>query len=289
MTWGFVGLGQMGLPMARRLSAAVEVLCYDRAGRDFDGLRAVSSASELAGVEVLLTCLPDGKAVEDVLFGAGAIAASLPEGAVVVDTSTTAQGQAVRLGERLGACGIGFLDAPVSGMQKRAEEGTLTMMAGGDAATLERLRGPLSTMASRILHVGPVGAGQMAKLVNQLLFDINMAALAEILPIAAKLGLDPAQVGEIVNSGTGRSYASEFFVPNILQGVFDQGYPMQAAYKDLVAGAELTAEHGLPAPVLAAATATYQQALREGHGDKDKGAMILVFERLLDTQFRARD
>ena len=91
----------------------------------------------------------------------------------------------------------------------------------------------------------------------------------------------------MINSGTGRSYASEFFVPNILKGVFDEGYPMRAAYKDLVAGAELGARRGLPLPVLAAATATYQRALLEGHGDKDKGAMVRVFERLLGVEFRA--
>ena len=112
-------------------------------------------------------------------------------------------------------------------------------------------------MASKILHVGPVGAGQLAKLINQLLFDINMAALAEILPIAAKLGLDPEEVAQIVNSSTGRSYASEFFVPNILKGVFDQGYSMKAAYKDLIAGAELKTKNGFTTPVLEAATKTY--------------------------------
>ena len=106
------------------------------------------------------------------------------------------------------------------------------------------------------------------------------------LPIAAKLSLDPEQVAEIVNSGTGRSYASEFFVPNILKGVFDQGYPMNVAYKDLIAGAEVTAENGFTAPVLAAATATYQQALAEGYGESDKGAMIRVYERLIGAKFR---
>ncbi|MEE2717391.1 MAG: NAD(P)-dependent oxidoreductase [SAR324 cluster bacterium] len=288
MKWGFVGLGQMGFPMARRLSEVVDVVAYDRKGRDWDGLTTASGPSELQGCEVLLTCLPSGKVVEEVLFGEQGLAAAMPHGALVIDTSTTSHGAAVRVGAKLKAQGIGFLDAPISGMQKRAEEGTLTMMVGGEASLLESHQGALSAMASKILHVGPVGAGQLAKLVNQLLFDINMAALAEILPISAKLGLDPEQVAEIVNSGTGRSYASEFFVPNILRGVFDRGYSMQNAYKDLIAGAEITAENGFPAPVLAAATATYQQALAEGHGDSDKGAMIKVFEHLTGAAFREK-
>lgn len=288
MSWGFVGLGQMGLPMARRLASVVDIVAYDRKGRDFDGLKVLDTPAGLARCDVLLTCLPNGKVVEDMLFGEYRLAEALRTGATVIDTSTTSHGAATRVGARLAELGLGFLDAPISGMQKRAEDGTLTMMVGGDADLLARHRDVLDVMASKILSVGPVGAGQLAKLINQLLFDINMAALAEILPLSANLGLDPDQVAEIVNSGTGRSYASEFFVPNILKGVFDQGYPMQAAYKDLIAGAEVTAENGFPAPVLAAATATYQLALAEGFGAQDKGAMIKVFERLIGTEFRSK-
>ncbi|MFD0917165.1 NAD(P)-dependent oxidoreductase [Pseudahrensia aquimaris] len=287
--WGFVGLGQMGLPMARRMAKQVNLTALDRKGGQIDGLNTVSEFSAFADCGAVICCLPNGKVVESVLFGEGGLAGHLSAGAIVIDTSTTSHASTVRVGERLAKLGIGFLDSPVSGMQKRAEDGTLTMMVGGDQALLEKHRHTLETMASKILHVGPVGAGQLAKLFNQLLFDINIAALAEILPIAPKLGLDPEQVTEIVNSGTGRSYASEFFAPNILQGTFDKGYPMEAAYKDLIAGAELTAQNGFPAPVLAAATATYQQALAQGHGNKDKGAMILVFEELLGTRFRAKD
>jgi 3-hydroxyisobutyrate dehydrogenase-like beta-hydroxyacid dehydrogenase len=106
--------------------------------------------------------------------------------------------------------------------------------------------------------------------------------------MAAKMGLDPDQVGTVVNSGTGRSYASEFFVPRILKDGFSSGYPMKHAYKDLVSAAELGAQLCIPMPVLAAATATYQTALLKGHGDRDKGAMVLPFEELLGVRFRSR-
>ena len=288
MSWAFAGLGQMGLPMARCLSAATDVVAYDWKGRSYDGLRTVSIPAELRVCDTLITCLPHGEAVEEALFGENALASALPEGAAVIDTSTTSHGEAVRIGARLADMGLGFLDAPVTGMRQRAEQGTLTMMVGGDASVLESRHAMLSSMASKILHLGPTGAGQLGKLINQLLFDINMAALAEILPISTKLGLDPEQVAEVINSGAGRSFASEFFVPNILKGVFDQGYPMRSAYKDLIAGAELTAQNGFPAPVLAAATATYQQALAQGLGQRDKGAMLQVFERLIGAQFRAK-
>ena len=287
MRWGFVGLGQMGLPMARRLSAAVDLLAYDPAVPRDDVLMLVADPRDLARCDVLVTCLPDGDVVDRVLLGPGGIAQDMVPGSLVIDTSTTSHAAALHLHDSLQAKGIGFLDAPVSGMQARAEAGTLTMMVGGDAAALDPLRDALGTMANRILHMGPVGSGQLSKLVNQLLFNINMAGLAEIMPIAARMGLDPDRIAEVVNSGTGRSFASEFFLPNILQDVFDQGYPLQAAFKDMKAAADLTVAQGLSAPVLAAATDTYRRALAMGLGDQDKGAMIKVFERGADVRFRS--
>ncbi len=134
--------------------------------------------------------------------------------------------------------------------------------------------------------MGPLGAGQLTKTVNNVLYDINIAALAEVLPMAVAMGLDPAQLGQVVTTGTSRSYASQYFVPRILKGEFDEGYPLAKAYKDLVSAAIVAAENGFPLPVTAAATATYQTALRQGHGDRDKGAMVLPFEDLLGVKVR---
>jgi len=293
MKFGFVGLGQMGAPMAINLARGNDVMVMDCNADAMDevsrhGAKIANGPEHFADVNVLILCLPTAAIVKDVLFDPQVgLAQHLNKGVIVVDTSTTEHGAALDIKERLLATGLHFLDAPVSGMRQRAEEGSLTMMVGGDAKVLATVQNALSTMASKILHMGDTGTGQLTKLINQLLFDINAAALAEILPMSAKLGINPEQVAEVVNSGTGRSYASEFFVPNILYGDFGNGYPMQAAYKDLINGAEISARHNIPTPVLAAATATYQQALLEGHGDKDKGAMILVYERLLGAAFRA--
>jgi len=233
-------------------------------------------------------CLPDTEVVEQVLFGKGGLAEALHSGTVVVDTSTIKYGATLSISKKLALLDVKFIDAPVSGMKARAEEGSLTMMCGGDQRVVEDLNPLLSTMASNILYMGPVGSGQLTKLINQLLFDINAAALAEILPLSVKLGLDPTKVGNVVNSGTGRSYASEFFIPNILNGEFSKGYPMELAYKDLISGSEISAQHQIPTPVLSAATATYLTALLSGYGSKDKGAMICVFEDLLNVKFRSR-
>jgi 3-hydroxyisobutyrate dehydrogenase-like beta-hydroxyacid dehydrogenase len=289
MTYGFIGLGQMGKPMALNLARKHDVLAYDTRADIIASTGRIQQIAKIHGLsdcECIFLSLPSAKVLEAVLFGRGGLIGNLAPGTVIVDTSTVEYNATVDVASRVDKAGLRFVDAPVSGMQSRAEDGTLTMMCGGDPDLVETLRAPCSLIASKFLYMGPVGSGQLTKLINQLLFDINMAALAEILPVAAKLGLDPELVGEVVNSGTGRSYAAEFFIPNILKGEFGQGYPMAAAYKDLVSGAELSARQALPMPVLAAATTTYQRALAEGHGAKDKGAMILVFEKLLGTRFR---
>lgn len=293
-TIGFVGLGQMGKPMAvNMLKSGAELLVHSADTRPYAeleraGARPVSKAQEMAEVDVLFLCLPHGEAVREVLFGADGLAARLRPGQLVVDTSTITYNTTIEIAQALDVSGIAFIDAPVSGMEARAIDGTLTVMCGGDRATFDQVEPLLRHVGNQILYMGATGSGQLTKLINQLLFDVNCAALAEILPMAAKMGLDPDLVGTVVNSGTGRSYASEFFVPRILKDSFSAGYPMQHAYKDLVSAAELGARLCIPMPVLAAATATYQTALLQGHGDRDKGAMLLPFEDLLDVRFRSR-
>jgi 3-hydroxyisobutyrate dehydrogenase-like beta-hydroxyacid dehydrogenase len=292
VTIGFVGLGQMGKPMALNLTKPPGTyIVYARRSDHFAefadrGVHATTRAADLADVSVLFLSLPSTSAVNEVLFGSDGIAKRLQPGALVVDTSTVSYGATVEIGKTLRGMQISFIDAPVSGMQARAEDGTLTIMCGGSETDLERVRPLLEKMGNNILYMGATGAGQLTKLINQLLFDINAAAIAEVLPMAVKMGLDPEKVGSVVNSGTGKSYASEFFIPRILNSSFSDGYPMKHAYKDLVSAAELSAANGIPMPVLAAATATYQQALLRGYGDHDKGGMIRVFEDLLGVSFR---
>ena len=157
------------------------------------------------------------------------------------------------------------------------KDGTLTAMCGGKPETLETVKPYFSCMANSILHMGEAGAGQLAKLINQLLFDINCAALAEILPMAVKLGMDAEKIGKIVNSGTGKSYASEFFIPRILKNNFTDGYPLKGAYKDLVSGATVGAQLGVPMPVLAAATATLPMRSRSSGETIGDGLSSITF------------
>jgi len=294
MKLGFVGLGQMGRPIALNLlKSGAQLVVSDRSDESFGAFRergaaATTNVSELADADIIFLCLPNGKIVHEFLLGEDGLISRLKPGQTVVDLSTITHTTTTAVAGALSADGIAFLDAPISGMEARAVDGTLTVMCGGERKVFYRVKPFLDCIGNKILFMGPAGSGQLTKLINQLLFDINAAALAEILPMAVKLGLDPDLVGEVVNSGTGRSYASEFFVPRILQRHFSDGYPMAHAYKDLVSGAELGANHCVPMPVLAAATATYQTALLKGHGQQDKGAMVQVFEDILGVQVRSR-
>jgi 3-hydroxyisobutyrate dehydrogenase-like beta-hydroxyacid dehydrogenase len=292
MKIAFVGLGKMGKPMAMNmLKTGADMIVSSATDESFaefrqKGARATKDVAETAEADTIFLCLPNSDVVRDVLLGERGIAAKLRRGQTVVDTSTITYGTTLEIAKGLEARGVDFMDAPISGMEARAIDGTLTVMCGGSQDVFERAKPFLDSIGNKILYMGGVGSGQLTKLINQLLFDINCAALAEILPMAVKMGLDCAKVGEVVNSGTGRSYASEFFIPRILKNGFDAGYPMKEAYKDLVSAAELGAKACIPMPVLAAATATYQAALLKGHGAKDKGGMIRVFEELLDVEFR---
>ena len=294
MKLGFIGLGQMGRPIAHNLlKTGAPLVVSDREDRWFSEFesKGASGTTNLAGLadsDVVFLCLPNAAVVENVLNGRDGLLARLKPGQVVVDLSTITYSATAELGQAAAARGVGFLDAPISGMEARAQDGTLTVMCGGEQVVFDQVKPLLDHIGSKILFMGPTGSGQLTKLINQLLFDINAAALAEMLPMATKMGLDPDLVGEVVNSGTGRSYASEFFIPRILKGHFSDGYPMAHAYKDLVSGAELGAQKCMPMPVLAAATATYQSALLRGLGHQDKGAMVQVFEDLLGIQYRSR-
>ena len=293
MKIGFIGLGQMGKPMAMNILKSGAELIVNSIVTDAyidlerAGARTTHHTQDLVDSNIIFLCLPSSEVVRSVLLGPQGLAAKLKPGQIVVDTSTITYATTLEVGAALEALGVAFVDAPVSGMESRAVEGTLTIMCGGERATFEKVKPYLECMGNNILFMGTTGSGQLTKLINQLLFDINCAALAEILPMAVRMGLDAEKVGAVVNSGTGRSYASEFFIPRVLVDSFSAGYPMKHAYKDLVSAAQLGAQLCIPMPVLAAATATYQTALLKGHGERDKGAMILPFEELLDVRFRS--
>ena len=290
---GFIGLGQMGRWMAANLLQAGFALTVcdvnAQAVKTLTDLGAESAPTpaELSDkVEKIFLSLPNKEVVREVVCGArGVIQGARPE-LLVVDCGTTDYLWTIDFSKKLTAQGIDFVDAPVTGMEQRAKDATLTIMFGGPQRILEKIRTALDAMGNRIVHMGDVGSGQLAKLVNQLLFNTHMAALAEVLPMAVALGLDAEKITQVINTGSGRSFASETFIPNILEDRFNHGYSMKNAYKDMSCALNISATREIPLPVVQAATATYQKALRAGYGDQDKGAMIKLFEGLLGVVFR---
>jgi 3-hydroxyisobutyrate dehydrogenase-like beta-hydroxyacid dehydrogenase len=292
---GFVGLGQMGKWMARNLiKGGFQLTVFDVNPEAVHflthmGAQEASSPAEMAADrECCFLSLPDTETVEEVLFGLEGVIQGAHGELGVVDCGTTSYLHTLDFARRLEERGVAFADAPVSGMEARAKDGTLTVMFGGEEAFFTRVRPALEVMGDHVLRTGRVGTGQLTKLVNQLLFNISAAALAEVLPMAAKLGLDPEKTAQVVTTGTGRSFAAEFFIPLILEGRFDRGYPLDSAYKDMVSAAEICAREKIPLPLVHAATTTYQMALAEGWGREGKGAMVKVFERVLGASFRKK-
>ena len=241
---GFVGLGQMGKWMATNLLKAghdLTVLARHAALVD-QGVSIASSAAEMAAAtDIVFLSLPDTAVVESVLFGPGGIAEGARPGLVVVDLSTIAYRETLEIARRLDGMGVRFADAPVSGMEARAREATLTIMFGGDKGLFSEMQPYLGAIGNTVIYMGKVGSGQLTKLINQLLFNTVMASMAELLPMAMKLGLDPEKLTEVVTTGTGRSFGVEFFAPRILENRFDEGYPLAKAYKDMISAAEISA------------------------------------------------
>jgi 3-hydroxyisobutyrate dehydrogenase-like beta-hydroxyacid dehydrogenase len=292
---GFIGLGEMGRRMAINIArAGFPLHVYDIRTEMIEklvknGAVAGKNPEDIGrNSDCILLSLPGTEAVESVIFGENGIVNGFSSGGIIVDLSTMSYLATLRIKKTLYSKGITFIDAPVSGAEARAEDGTLTIMVGGDANKLEEVRSILDAIGKNIVYMGQSGNGQLTKLINQLLFNTSIAAMAEIMPVAVKLGLDPEAVGKAVTTGSGRSYALEHFIPLILDNNFELGYTLNKAYKDMISASEIRSELKIPMPVVSAAMHTYQLALIQGFGDGNKGSMIKVWEKFLGVEVRKK-
>lgn len=290
---GFIGLGRMGSGMARNLlQAGVPLAVWDvrpesvQAAVD-EGAAAAADPAALAGrAGLIFVCVPSDKEVEAVLFGERGLTRGGAAPAVV-DTTTMNHQAALRLGRRAREAGLAYADCPVSGMPRRAEQGTLTMMFGGSAELFARAKPCLDVMGEFVVHCGGVGMGQLMKAINNIVYDVNIAAFCEILPFAVKAGLRPAQIGEVLTTGNARSFASEHFVPRILQRRFDGDFSLRAAYKDIVNIQEAAAQLDASLPLVETMVSIYRAAIERGFGDEPKSAMVKVYEERMGQQVRS--
>jgi hypothetical protein len=283
---GFVGLGQMGGPMSRRLLAAGHrLVVHDARGEAMDalvaeGAEAAGSPAEVAArAEVVLVSLPTPQVVRAVALGPDGL---IHGGAIrtYVDLSTTGQAVAVEVAAALAERGIVTLDAPVSGGVRGAVAGTLAVMVAGPAAELQRVRGPLEVFG-RVFHVGErPGLGQLMKLANNYLSATAIVATAEAVVLGVKGGLDPVTMLDVINASTGRNTASEDKFPHqVLSGNYAAGFTTGLLTKDLGLCAAAAEALGVPMPVAAEVHARWQRAVAELGADADITTIVKCVER----------
>ncbi|MDP1571776.1 MAG: NAD(P)-dependent oxidoreductase [Vicinamibacterales bacterium] len=282
---GFIGLGAMGLPMARHLLAAGRPLVVHSRSRGpvdalvAEGARAAASPAEVARqARTIFTMLPDGPDVTQVLEGEHGVFAAMAPHTVIVDSSTIAPETARRLAARATALGAVLLDAPVSGGEIGAIEGTLTFMVGGDAAALDAVRPLLAIMGreDRIVHIGESGAGQIAKACNQLVIGGTMAVVAEAIALARKADVDPAKVRQALLGGFASSRVLEVHGERMIKANYVPGFKGRLYTKDLGIALDTLAAHGVPAPVTAVVAQLVQAQTAAGRGEEDYSAMAEI-------------
>jgi len=266
---GFVGLGNMGMPMARRLAAAGHhVRGFDASPEIMreiagdDGFTAAPGVTEI-GTDLVLLCLPDSNVVEHVLLAQGLLG-SVPEGGMVIDMSSSDPARTRELAARAAESGVTLIDAPVSGGVAGARAGTLTIMVGGAEPAFEAARPVLAAISPRVVRAGDVGAGHAIKALNNLMSSANMIVASEALTAGRRFGLDPAVMLEIVNGSSGRSNSTENKWPAyVLTEKFDMGFTVGLTVKDIRLALGIERATGTRSSVSEAVVAAWEAALAD--------------------------
>jgi 2-hydroxy-3-oxopropionate reductase len=287
-TIGFIGLGLMGRPMAKNLLTAGHTLVvHSRSQGPVDDLvgagarRAATPVANARQATRISTMVPDSPHVEHVLEGPDGVFAAMQRGTIVIDMSSIAPGVARRLAERAKALGGTMLDAPVSGGDIGAINGTLSIMVGGDAQAFAEVKPILDVMGNpeRVVHIGEAGAGQLCKLCNQMVIGGTLAAVAEALALALKAGVDAAKVREALLGGFAQSRVLEVHGERALKGTFKPGFKTHLFAKDMRNVVSTLAEHNTPAPVTAIVQQLLHATMAAGRGEDDNSIMAkTVFE-----------
>ncbi len=289
----FLGTGLMGAPMVRRLLAAGHhVTVWNRTPEKAQTLAeagavpAPDPARAVDGAEIVFTMLADGPAVADVLFSRGA-ADAMSEDTVLIDTSSIAPTLARDHAQTLALRGIHAIDCPVSGGVAGAENGTLALMAGGEAAVIARIAGVMAVLG-RLTHVGPAGAGQVCKLANQQIVAITIGAVAEAMMLVSSGGADRARFREAIRGGFAESRILELHGARMIARDFEPGGSSRFQLKDLNAVADLAASAGLTLPLTETVRAGFSDFVASGHGDTDHSGLLLHLEAMNAAHPEAR-
>jgi 2-hydroxy-3-oxopropionate reductase len=284
---GFIGLGIMGRPMARNLlKAGYPLVVHSRSRGPVDelvasGAKAAGSPREVAGqVDVLITMLPNSPDVELVALGKDGIVEGARRGLVFIDMSTISPIVSQRIGKTLEAKGVRMLDAPVSGGEKGAIEGTLSIMVGGDRAVFDEALAIFQAMGKTITYLGPLGFGGFTKLANQVIVAVNLTALGEALTLAKKAGLDRELTLKALAGGLAGSRCLDQKTPNYVHNSYKPGFKVDLHYKDLGLIMESARALGVPLPATAVVQELFNALRVKGRGQLDHSAVITLLEDL---------
>jgi 3-hydroxyisobutyrate dehydrogenase len=288
---GFIGLGIMGRGMTNNLlKAGHNVMVWNRTAARMDefaavGAQTATSPAELASqCDVILVCVSDTPDVEAVLFGENGVSAGVKSGALVVDHSTISPQKTVEMAKRLNAQGVAYLDAPVSGGSEGAAKGILSIMVGGEAADFERAMPILQAYGKNITHVGAQGAGQMAKLVNQILVVVNQLAASEALLFAQAGGLDLAKTIDAVKGGAAGSWMLANRGPQMIVRDFRPGFTIDLQQKDLRLVLESADAMGIPLIATGMVFQMYRTLQSQGLGGDGNHGLVKALEKMMNVE-----
>ena len=282
MKVAFIGLGNMGFPMAGHLAAGGhDVTVYNRTRAKAEawtqkhgGSLAETPAAAADGAEIAFVCVGNDDDLRSVVFGAEGTLAGLASGAILVDHTTASAGIAREIAEAGGDRGIGFLDAPVSGGQGGAEGGVLTVMVGGDEATFERALPVIDCFARAVTLMGPVGAGQLTKMVNQICIVGIIQSLSEGLDFGRRAGLDVSRVVEVIAKGAAQSWQMDNRSGTMIEDSFDFGFAADWMRKDMRLCLDEAGRNGALLPIASAVEQNYGRLHQRGEGHLDNTALI---------------
>lgn len=291
MKVGFIGLGIMGKPMAKNLvKAGHEVTVFDFKQASIDelvsvGAKAAKNNKEVAEKsDVIITMVPNSPNVEAALFGENGVAEGIEAGKTVIDMSSINPLASQKFEKKLKELGVGFLDAPVSGGEPKAIDGTIAIMVGGDEDLFNKFKDLLGVMGGTVTHCGSVGAGNTTKLTNQIIVALNIAAVSEGYALAKKAGLDPQKVFDAIHTGLAQSTIQDVKIPMILDRNFKPGFRIDLHIKDLQNALDTSHALNISLPLTSEVMEILQVVKNDGNGSDDHDAIAKYYEKINDLK-----
>jgi 2-hydroxy-3-oxopropionate reductase len=293
MKIGFIGLGIMGKPMAKNLiKAGHELTVYDIVPEAVaevvaaGATQGASSAQVTAGAELVITMLPNSPHVKEAVMGENGILEGAYDGLIYVDMSSIAPGVSIELEKELAKKGVKMLDAPVSGGEPKAIDGTVAIMVGGDEAAFKKVEEILLIMGSSAVLVGAIGSGNTTKLANQIIVAVNIAGMSEAMILAQKAGVNPRKVFEAIRGGLAGSTVLDAKVPLLLDGNFKPGFRIELHIKDLMNAMDTAHDKDAPIPMTSQVLEMMCALRADGKEKDDHGGLIQFYEKIANVEVR---